>query len=168
MLPTALRIDSSTKHCGKRLPQSATSISTIPGGNGQHFPSLKVVLASPRQYVPLPACASPLSATRQLVGQIHQDVFESYPTSDVDSVAKRWTDLGHELITTDKKPFQRYWSSAVHKALIRNLKADALPSRLARISTAAQGHSGDRITAYPIAQVGTRLHDETLRVSFAP
>ena len=32
-----------------RLPRSATSISTIPGGNSQHFPSLKVVLFSPRQ-----------------------------------------------------------------------------------------------------------------------
>ena len=32
-----------------RLSQSATSILTMPGGNSQHFPSLKVVLASPRQ-----------------------------------------------------------------------------------------------------------------------
>ena len=33
--------------------------------------------------------------------------------------------------------------------------------------TAAQGHSGDWITAYPNAQVGTRLDDETLRISVA-
>ena len=117
--------------------------------------------------VSLPAYASSLSATRQLVGQILQDVFESCPTSEVDSVAERWTELGHELITTDKKPFQRYWSSAVHKALFHSLKAGAPPSRLARILTAAQGHSGDWITAYPIAQVGTRLDDETLRISVA-
>ena len=58
--------------------------------------------------VSLPAYASSLSATRQLVGQILQDVFESCPTSEVDSVAERWTELRHELITTDKKPFQRY------------------------------------------------------------
>ena len=103
-----------------------------------------------------PAYASSLSATRQLVGQILQDVFESRPTSEVDSVAERWTELGHELITTDKKPFQRYWSSA-HKA-------GALPSRLARILTADQGHSSDWITAYQIAQFGTRLNDETLRI----
>ena len=32
-----------------RLPRSATSILMIPGGNSQHFPSLKVVLASLRQ-----------------------------------------------------------------------------------------------------------------------
>ena len=73
--------------------------------------------------VSLPAYASSLSDTRQLVGQILQDVFESCPTSEVDSVAERWTELGHELITTDKKPFQRYWSSAVHKALFHSLKA---------------------------------------------
>ena len=46
--------------------------------------------------VSLPAYTSSLSATRQLVGQILQDVFESYPTSEVDSVAERWTALGHE------------------------------------------------------------------------
>ena len=108
-----------------------------------------------------------LSATRQLVGQILQDFFEFCPTSEVDSVAERWTELGHKLITTDKKPFQRYWSSAVHKALFHSLKAGAPPSRLARILTAAQGHSGDWITAYPIAQVGTRLDDETLRIRVA-
>ena len=67
----------------------------------------------------------------------------------------------------DKKPFQRYWSLAVHKSLFRSLKAGALPSRLACILTAAQGHSGDWITAYPIAQVGTQLGNETLRISVA-
>ena len=46
-------------------------------------------------------------------------------------------------------------------------RAGAPPSRLARILTAAQGHSGDWITAYPMAQVGTRLDDETLRIRVA-
>ena len=77
------------------------------------------------------------------------------------------TALGHKLITTDKKPFQRYWTSAVHEALLCSLKAGAPPSRLARILTAAQGHPGDWITAYPVAQVWTRLDDETLRISVA-
>ena len=36
-----------------------------------------------------------------------------------------------------------------------------------QLFTAAQGHSGDWITTYPIAQVGTRLDDETLRISVA-
>ena len=117
--------------------------------------------------MPLPAYASSISATRQLVGQILQDVFESCPTSEVDSVAERWTELGHEPIATDKKPFQRYWSSAVHDALFRSLIAGAPRSRIVRILTAAQGHSGDWINAYPIAQVGTRLDDETLRISVA-
>ena len=53
------------------------------------------------------------------------------------------------------------------EALFRSLKAGDSPSHLARILTAAQGHSGDWITAYPIAQVGTRLDDETLRISVA-
>ena len=106
--------------------------------------------------VSLPAYASSLSATRQLVGQILHDVFEFCPTSEVDSVAECWTELGHEPITTDKKPFQRYWSSTVHEALFRSLKAYTPPSRLVRIMTAAQGHSGDWIAAYPIAQVMTR------------
>ena len=66
-----------------------------------------------------------------------------YLTSEVDSVAERWTELGHELITTDKKPFQRYWSSAVHEAQFRSPKAGAPRSRIARILTAAQGNSGD-------------------------
>ena len=113
----------------------------------------------------LPAYASSTSATRQLFGQIFQDVFESCLTSEVDSVAERWTELGHKLITTDKKPFQRYLSSAVHEALFRSLKVDALPSRRARILTAAQDHSEDWITAYTITQVGTRLDDETLRIT---
>ena len=63
------------------------------------------------------------------------------------------------------KPFQRYWSSAVHEALFRSLKVDAPSIRVARILTAAQGHSGDWITAYPSAQVETRLDDEALRIS---
>ena len=117
--------------------------------------------------VSLPAYASSLSATRHIVGQILQDVFESCQTFEVESVAERWTELEHELITTDKKPFQRYWSSAVHEALFLSLKTGAPPSRIARILTAAQGHSDDWITAYPIAQVGTRLDDETLRISVA-
>ena len=104
---------------------------------------------------------------RQLVVPILQDVFESCPTSEVDSVAECWTKLGHKLITTDKKPLQRYWTSAVHEALFCSLKANAPPSRLARILTAAQSHSGDWITAYPIAHVGTRLDDKTLQTSIA-
>ena len=100
--------------------------------------------------VSLPAYASSLSATRQLVGQIFQDVFESCPTSEVDSV----TELGHKPIATDSKPFQRYWSSAVHEALFRALKAGTPPSRLARILTAAKGHSGDWITAYSSLMLG--------------
>ena len=115
----------------------------------------------------LPAYASSLSATRQHVGKILQDVFEFCPTSEVDSVAERWTELGHKLIMMYKKPLQRYWSSAIHEALFRSLKADSPPSRLARILTAAQGHSGDWSTAYPIAQVGTRLDSETLWISVA-
>ena len=81
----------------------------------------------------LSAYASFLSVTRQLVGLILQDVFLSCPTSEVDSVAERWTELRHELITTNKKPSQRYWPSAVHEALLRSPKDDAPPSRLARI-----------------------------------
>ena len=103
----------------------------------------------------------------QLVGQILQDVFESCPTSEVDSVAEIWNELGHELITTNKKTFQRYWSSAVHVDLFRFLKAGAPPSRLAHILTAAQGHTGDWITAYLFAKVGNRLDNETLRISAA-
>ena len=113
------------------------------------------------------AYASCLSATRQLFGQILQDVFESCPTSEVDSVAERWIELGREPITTDKKSFQQYWSIDVHETLFRFLKADAPPSRLACIFTVAQGHSGDWITAYPIAPVGIRLEDETLWISVA-
>ena len=80
--------------------------------------------------VSLPAYASSLSATRQLVGQILQDAFESCPTSEVDSVAERWNELGHDLITMDKKPFQRHWSSVVHEALFRSLKAALRPVAL--------------------------------------
>ena len=117
--------------------------------------------------VSLPVYAVSLSATRQLIGQIIQDLFYSCPTSEVDSVAERWTELGHEPIVTDNKPFQRYLSSAIHEALFSSLKAGAPPSRLARILTAAQDHSGDWITAYPIAQFWTQLDDETLRISVA-
>ena len=50
---------------------------------------------------------------------------------------------------------------------VRYLFLDTAIEGLARILTAAQGHTGDWITAYPIAQVGTRLDDETLRISVA-
>ena len=118
--------------------------------------------------VPLPAYASSLSAAKQFVGQILHDVYETCPTSEADSVVERWTELRHKLIFTDKRPFQRYRSSAVHEALFRSLKADAPPSRLAHILMAAQGHSGDWITAYSIAQVGTRLYNKTMRISVTP
>ena len=68
---------------------------------------------------------------------------------------------------TNKKPFQWYWSSAVHEAQFRSLKSDAPLRRLARIMTDTQIHSGDKITAYTIAHVGTRLDDETLRIAVA-
>ena len=55
--------------------------------------------------VSLPAYASSLSATRQVVVQTLQDVFESCPTSEVDSVAERWNELRHELNIASKKPF---------------------------------------------------------------
>ena len=106
--------------------------------------------------VSLLAYASTLSATRQLVGLIRQDVFESCPTSEIDSVANHWTALGYEPITSDKKQFQRYWSLAVHVSPFRSLKSDAASSRLIRIMTAKLIHSGDWITAYPIAQVWIR------------
>ena len=117
--------------------------------------------------VSLPAYASSISATRQIVGQILQDVFESCPKSDVDSVAEHWTELGLQPIVTDKKPFHRFWSSAVHDALFHSLKAGAPPSLLDRILTAAQGHPGYWITAYPMAHVGTRLDDKALQISAA-
>ena len=156
----------------KTLRQAASTVCTVKfDDTGWQRSTLPVAQGglglSSAVNVSLPAYASSLSATRQLVDQMLQDVFESSPISEVDSVAERWTELGHELITTDKKPFQRYWSSAVHKALFHSLKAGAPPSRLARILTAAQGHSGDWITAYQIAQLGTRLDDETLRISVA-
>ena len=88
----------------------------------------------------LPEYAPSISAIRQLVGQILHDIFLSCPTSEVDSVAERWTELGHKPIATDKKQFQRYWPSAVHKALFCSPKAGALTSRLACIFTVAQGH----------------------------
>ena len=47
------------------------------------------------------------------------------------------------------------------------LKADELSTRQARKMTAAQGHSGDWITAYKIAQVGTQFDGEYLRISVA-
>ena len=95
------------------------------------------------------AYASILSATRHLVGQIIQDVIYliSCQTSEVDSVAEHWTALGHEAITTDKKPFQRYWSSAVHEILFRSLLSDASPNRLNHIMTTTLSHSGDWIAA---------------------
>ena len=78
--------------------------------------------------ISLPAYASSLSATRQLVSQILQDVFEFCPTSEVDSIAVHWTAMRHKPITTDKNPFQRYWSSTVHAVLFRSLKSVAQSS----------------------------------------
>ena len=166
----AYRLHAELTPFDKTLRQAASTVYNVKfddtGWQQSTLPVAQGVLGlSSAVNVSLPAYASSPSATRQLVGQILQDVLESCPTSEVDSVAERWTELGHELITTDKKPFQRFWSSAVHKALFHSLKAGAPPSRLARILTAAQGHSGDWITAYPIAQVVTRLDDETLRIS---
>ena len=166
MLPNA-RITDTVR---RGLRQAASTVCNVnfddTGWQQSTLPAAQVGLGlSSAENVSLPAYVSSLSATRQLVGQILLDAFESYPTSKVDSVAERWTELGHELITSDKKPFQRYWLSAVHKALFRSLIASTPSSRLARILTAAQVHPDDWITAYPIAQVWTRLDDETLRIS---
>ena len=110
-----------------------STLSVAQGGRG----------LSSAESVSLLAYASSISATRQPVCQILQDAFESCPTSEGDSVAERRTGMGHEIITTDKKQFQRYWSSAVHEALFRSFKAGAPPSRLARNLTAGQCHSSD-------------------------
>ena len=117
--------------------------------------------------VSFPVYASSLSATRQLVENFSTDVLVSCQTSEVDSVAEHWTAQGLKPIMTDKKPFQRYWLSAVHRTLFCSLKSDAPPSCLARIMTATQRHSGDWITAYAIAQVGTLLDNEALQISVA-
>ena len=146
--------------CNGNIHDTGWQQSTLPVAQGGLGLSLAVKVS-------FLAYASSLCATRHLVCQILQDVFESCPISEVDSVAERWTLLEHELIATDRKPFQQYWSSAVHEALFRNIKADAPPRRLARILTAAQGNSGHWFTAYPIAHVGTRLDDESLRISVA-
>ena len=111
--------------------------------------------------------ASSLTATRHLVGHILKDAFLSCLTSEADSVANCWTALGHEPITTDKKPFKRYWSTTVREALFRVPKAGASPSHLALIMTADQGHSGDWITACKIAHFGTRSKNEALRIGVA-
>ena len=86
----------------------------------------------------LPAYAFFLSGTRQLVGLIRNVIYESCQTSEVDSVAECWTALGHDRITTDKKPFQRCWSAVAHESLFCTFKAAAPPNRLARVVTAAQ------------------------------
>ena len=166
MLPATLRTDTvrqniaASKVCDVKFDYAGWQQSTLPIAQGCLGLSLAV-------NVSLPAYASSLSANRQLVGQILQYDFEYSPTSEVDSVADHWTALGHEPITTDRKPFKWHWSSTVHEDLFRSLKADASPSRQARIMTAAQGQSGDWITAYPIAQIETQLNDEVLRIGIA-
>ena len=114
----------------------------------------------------LPAYASSLSATRQFIGQIN-GILKSCPTSEVDSVVELWTALGHEQITTDKRLFQRHWSTAVQKALFRTTKPDASDAGQVYIVTAAQCHSCDWITANQIGKVGTRLVDETQQIGVA-
>ena len=128
MLPSALRTDTVRRDiaqtasmvCIVNFDDTVWHQSTLPvaqGGLG-FFSAINF---------PLPANVSPLSAIMQLVGQILEDVFECCPTFEVDSVVERWTEVGHELITMDKKPFQRYWSSAVHEVLFRSLKAGFHP-----------------------------------------
>ena len=114
----------------------------------------------------LPAYASSLCATRQFIGQI-KGILKSCPTSEVDSVVELLTALGHEQITTDKRLFQRYWSTAVQEALFRTTKPDASDTILVCIVKAAQGHSGDWITANQIGKVGTLLVDETHQIGVA-
>ena len=150
----------STTVCNFNFYNTGWQLSTLPVAQGGLDLSSTVNMS-------LPAYASSISATRQLVGQILQDVYESCPTSEFDSVTERWTELGHEPIATVNKPFQRYWSSAVHEALFSSIKGGAPPSRQSRILRAARCHSGDCISAYPIAQVRPRLDDETLRINVA-
>ena len=146
------RLHSKLTQFGENLREAASTVCNVNFDNtGWQQSTLPVAQGglglSSAVNVSFPAYASSLRDSRQLVGQILQDVFESCPTSEVDSVAKRWNELGHEPIATDKKPFQRYWSSAVHEALFGSHYAGAPPSRLARILTVAQSHSGDWITS---------------------
>ena len=131
------RLHSELTEFDETLRQAASTICNVnfddTGWQQSTFPVAQCGLGlSSAVNASLPAYASSHSANRQLVGQILQDVCVSCPTSEVDSISERWTELGHELIATDKKSFQRYWSSAVHEALFRSLKAGAPPSRLAR------------------------------------
>ena len=84
--------------CSVKFDDTWWQQSTLPVAHGSLGLSSAVNMS-------LPAYASSLSAIRQLVSPILQNVFESCPTSEVNSVAERWTELGNELITTDKKPF---------------------------------------------------------------
>ena len=104
------RLHAELTHFDKTLRQAASTVCNVKfDDTGWQQSTLPVAQGglglSSAVNVSLPAYASSLSATGQLVGQILQDVFESCPTSEVDLVAERWTELGHELITTDKKPF---------------------------------------------------------------
>ena len=114
--------------CNVKFDDTGWQQTTLPvaqGGLGQ----------SSTVNVSLLAYASSINATRQIVGQILQDVFESCPTSEVDSVTEHWTALGHEPITTDKMQFQLHWPSATYEAIRRSAKSS--------ITTAKQSHSGD-------------------------
>ena len=126
------RLHTELKQFDETLRQAASTVCNVNFDNtGWQQSALPVaqlgVGLSSAISVPLPAYVSSLCATRQLVGHILQDVFE---TSEVDSVAERWTELGHEPIATDKKPFHRYWSSVVHEALFRSPRAGARPVAL--------------------------------------
>ena len=84
-----------------RLQQSTLPVA--PGGRGLSS-ALNMSLPAYASSMPMPPMPQSLciNATRQLVGQILHDVFESCPTSEVYSFAECWTEMGHELITMDK------------------------------------------------------------------
>ena len=47
------------------------------------------------------------------------------------------------------------------------MKSVVEPKRLSHVVTVAQAHNGDWISATPIAQIGTRLYDDELRILVA-
>ena len=143
MLPSSLRADAvqqaASTVCNVKFDNTVCQLSIFPIAQGG-------VGLSSTVNVSLPAYASNLSVTRQLVSQILQVVFEFCPTAEVDSVVEL-----HSGTNQLRRTRSHSKTIMVYGCPCRDLKSDASPSRLAHIITAAQSQSGAWITANPIA-----------------
>ena len=105
--------------------------------------------------VVMPAIASLRYSSSSLVNQNFQNLAISRPTSELYDIDESWSSAGCDVIPANFRSAQWHWSLVIYEANLESIKSDLEPKRLTYVVTAAEAHSGERISATMIAKIGT-------------